>query len=121
MATRLSTADRDDLLRRVAAERARAARRATELTSAFDAVAEAVALAPPDDEHDPEGATVGFERAQIAALLDRARSQVAELDRVAGQLHAGTLGDCARCGRSIGLERLRARPTATHCIACAAR
>lgn len=120
MPSELSAADRRDLLERVVAERDRVAARADELAAAFAAIVEAAALAPPDDEHDPEGATVGFERAQTAALLDRARVQLAELDAAAGRLVAGNAGPCASCGRPIGVERLRARPATMQCIACAA-
>jgi DnaK suppressor protein len=116
----LSVADRRVLLDRITAERDRVAVRAAELADAFDAIASAAALAPPDDEHDPEGATVGFERAQTAALLDRARGQLVELDRAAARLRDDTAGACAGCGRPIGVARLQARPTATRCVACAA-
>ena len=119
MPSELSETDRRDLLERITAERGRVAARAGQLAAAFDAIAETAALAPPDDEHDPEGATVGFERAQTAALLDRARAQVAELDAAAERLRTGTYGTCSSCARPIGIARLHARPTATRCIACA--
>jgi DnaK suppressor protein len=73
-----------------------------------------------DDEHDPEGATIAFERAQTAALLDRTEHRITELDRALDRLAAGTYGTCAVCGRPIGADRLAARPDATTCIACAA-
>jgi DnaK suppressor protein len=69
-----------------------------------------------DDEHDPEGATLGWERQQAAALLadaeaDRAAA-LAALERVA----AGTYGVCEVCGREIPAARLEARPAATRCV-----
>ena len=72
-----------------------------------------------DDEHDPEGATIAFERAQTAALLDRTEHRIGELDRALERIADGTYGACAVCGRPIGAERLAARPDATTCIACA--
>ena len=72
-----------------------------------------------DDEHDPEGATIAFERAQTAALLDRTEHRITELDRALQRLAEGTYGTCAVCGRPIGADRLAARPDATTCIACA--
>jgi len=33
-----------------------------------------------DDEHDPEGVTIAFERAQVAANLQRARTRLEDLD-----------------------------------------
>jgi DnaK suppressor protein len=74
-----------------------------------------------DDEHDPEGATIGFERAQAAALLAGAEEQVREVDAALGRLSDGTYTDCVDCGRSIGAERLTARPTANRCVSCASR
>src|SRR5680860_1437898 len=46
------------------------------------------------DEHDPDGATVAFERAQVAALLTAARAQQSDLDSALDRLRHG-LG-CAR-------------------------
>jgi len=74
-----------------------------------------------DDEHDPEGSTIAFERAQMLALLDRARAELDELDAAERRLAAGTFGRCVRCGGAIGDERLAARPAAGTCVACAAR
>jgi RNA polymerase-binding transcription factor DksA len=74
-----------------------------------------------DDEHDPEGSTIAFERAQVLALLERARAELAELAAAEQRLAAGTYGRCVRCGGAIGDERLAARPAAQVCIACAVR
>ena len=74
-----------------------------------------------DDEHDPEGATIAFERAQIEALLDQSRRHLSELDRSLRQLEEGAYGRCETCGDPIAPERLAARPTASTCITCAAR
>jgi DnaK suppressor protein len=108
----------DHLAVRVAADRdrtvARIAALERDLAALFDATEDA-----PDDEHDPEGATIGFERAQVTALLADARRQLAELDEVADRVAAGTYGTCEACGRPIGTERLEARPTARRCVRCA--
>ena len=72
-----------------------------------------------DDEHDPEGATIAFERAQLAALLDQARARLADLDTALERVDAGSYGRCERCGGAIGAERLEARPAARTCISCA--
>lgn len=74
-----------------------------------------------DDEHDPEGATVAFERQHVAALLDQARAHLAALDAALGKLAAGRYETCDGCGGPIGDERLAARPAALTCIRCAAR
>jgi len=74
-----------------------------------------------DDEHDPEGSTIAFERAQVATLIDRTRSAGADLARALARLEAGTHGTCETCGAPIGAGRLAARPDARTCITCAAR
>jgi DnaK suppressor protein len=71
-----------------------------------------------DDEHDPEGATIGFERAQAQALLDQAVAGLAEIDAAVAREAAGTYGRCLDCGRPIGAERLAARPAASRCVGC---
>ena len=101
------------------AERQRAAARAAGLRRDLDAIVEAAALDPPDDEHDPEGSTVGFERALVIDLLAQAEADVAALDLALAAVDAGTYGACQGCGGPIGGERLAAHPTARHCVACA--
>jgi DnaK suppressor protein len=72
-----------------------------------------------DDEHDPEGSTIAFERAQLTAVLDAARQRVADLNLALRRLDDGTYGICERCGRPIPAERLAARPSARTCVGCA--
>ena len=73
-----------------------------------------------DDEHDPEGATVAFERQHVAALLDRARAHLEAIDAALRKVDAGSYEICDICGRPIGAERLAARPAALTCVRCAA-
>jgi DnaK suppressor protein len=103
------------------AERAHAQRRITALQREFDGIAEAAGSAGTDDEHDPEGATLAYERQHAAALLGQAREQLAAIDAALGRLEAGRYGVCERCGQPIGDDRLAARPAALTCIGCAAR
>ena len=74
-----------------------------------------------DDEHDPEGATVAFERQHVAALLDRARAHLEAIDAASRKLESGSYEICDICGRPIAAERLAARPAAMTCVRCAAR
>jgi len=109
--------------RRLAAAREDALGRIAALSREFDDIVAASAShlsgTATDDEHDPEGATIAFERAQVAALLDAARDRLVALDRALDRLQGGGYGTCERCGRPIGTERLAARPAATTCVACA--
>ena len=92
-----------------------------ELTAELVRLAAASVDSNLDDEHDPEGATVGFERAQLSALVDRTREQLRELDAADRRLAAGGYGRCERCTEPIGDERLRALPAARLCVRCAGR
>jgi RNA polymerase-binding transcription factor DksA len=91
------------------------------LTRDFDGVVEASRSSNADDEHDPEGATIAFERAQVVALLAGARQRLAELDAALARWDAGTYGRCVGCGQPIPPQRLAVRPAADRCVACVAR
>jgi DnaK suppressor protein len=102
------------------AERARAVRQVGTLQREFTELAEAASAGGTDDEHDPEGATLAFERQHTAALLEQARQHVAAIDAAVARLEAGRYGVCERCGQPIGEGRLAARPAAATCVRCAA-
>ncbi len=72
-----------------------------------------------DDEHDPEGQTIAFERSQLATLVRQAERHLAEIDAALHRVAGGSFGRCEACGRPIGEGRLGARPTARLCIRCA--
>ncbi|HEY0716372.1 MAG TPA: TraR/DksA C4-type zinc finger protein [Streptosporangiaceae bacterium] len=72
-----------------------------------------------DDEHDPEGATIAYERQHVAALLAQAREHLTAIDEALARLDGGGYGRCEGCGQPIAPERLAARPTATRCVTCA--
>lgn len=95
--------------------------RLEELDRNFDDVVEASAASNADDEHDPEGATIGFERAQVSALRWSAERTLAEIAAARERVRLGTYGICESCGRPIAPARLEARPTATLCITCASK
>ena len=89
------------------------------LTREFDEVVAASQASNADDEHDPEGATIAFERQQVVALLEQAQRRLADVDAALARREAGDYGRCETCGRPIGAERLAARPAARTCIDCA--
>ena len=115
----LPAADRAALRRSIDADRARTTARAAALERDFANIVEVSADAVRDDEHDPEGATIAFERAQVSALLADARRHLADLDRAVARLDEPHIGICEGCGNPIALERLLARPAATRCVSCA--
>ncbi|MFL6080999.1 MAG: TraR/DksA family transcriptional regulator [Ornithinibacter sp.] len=92
--------------------RARLARTEEDLAALFAASRDSNA----DDEHDPEGQTIAYERAQLTASADAARDHLREVDAAAARLANGTYGVCEVCSRPIGVARLEARPTARTCV-----
>ncbi|MDN3357357.1 TraR/DksA C4-type zinc finger protein [Actinomadura sp. DC4] len=105
----------------LAAERTRTLERIEALNHDRDGIIDSTVSTGVDDEHDPEGATIAFERSQIESLLDQSQRHLSELDRALRQLEEGGYGTCESCGQPIAPERLAARPTASTCIACASR
>jgi DnaK suppressor protein len=69
-----------------------------------------------DDEHDPEGQTIAYERSQLAALIQGAEDHLAGIEAAMIRLKEGTYGICEVCGQPIPAARLEARPTARTCI-----
>jgi RNA polymerase-binding protein DksA len=110
---------RDDVRDVLEAERADVGGRIAELRRELDQLIQDSVGANADDEHDPEGATIAFERAQLSSVLEAAERRLAEIDRTIASLDAGTYGVCERCGQPIAAERLAARPSATTCVTCA--
>jgi DnaK suppressor protein len=74
-----------------------------------------------DDEHDPEGATVAFERQHLAALIAQARAHLAATEAALRKVDSGRYEICDICGGPIGAERLAARPASLTCVRCASR
>ncbi len=103
------------------AARERALTQVADLTSDLEQMMAASESSNADDEHDPEGATIAFERAQVGALLAQARQRFDDIEHALGLLKSGTYGRCAGCGGPIGAERLAARPAGRTCISCAGR
>jgi DnaK suppressor protein len=102
--------DREDTFKRLAG-----------LEQELTGIRESAQGANTDDEHDPEGATIAFEREHTAALISQARQHLAAIDAALERLEQGSYGRCTSCGQPIAPARLAARPTAATCISCAGR
>jgi DnaK suppressor protein len=92
-----------------------------ELERQYDDIVAASKDTSADDEHDPEGATIAFERQQLVALLEQSHQTRDDILHALTLLERGAYGVCETCGQPIGAERLEARPNARTCIRCAAR
>jgi len=89
------------------------------LQATYTDIVDAAEMSNNDDEHDPDGATVAYERAQVWALLRQARADLVALDEADRRLAAGTVDVCDDCGGAIAVERLLAIPHVRVCVACA--
>jgi DnaK suppressor protein len=103
------------------ANRAATEGRIVSLERDWSGIVESAATTGNDDEHDPEGATVAFERAQIETLIEQARAHLEEVDDALERVRTGSYGICEGCGQPIAPARLEARPFSTTCITCASR
>lgn len=103
------------------AERRTTLNRLRALSGDFDRIVESSRDSNADDEHDPEGATIAFERSQVDALIQQARTHLCEVDAALGRLSVGDYGTCEHCHRPIPQARLEARPTARKCVTCQER
>ncbi len=109
----------DTVTDRLAVERQQALDRLASLTGDYDAVVAASLDTNADDEHDPEGHTIAYERSQIGALVKQVSRHLVEIDAAAARVEDGTYGLCEVCGQPIAAARLEALPAARTCIRCA--
>ena len=110
--------EQEEVRKALAAAQERALARVASLEHEFGGIVAAVQDAGADDEHDPEGATLAFERQHVAALADAARDDMAEIQAALARLADGSYGTCQVCGARISAERLAARPAARTCVGC---
>jgi DnaK suppressor protein len=108
-----------DLLTLLEERQQRALRRRDALRSDYDDIVERSSEASRDDEHDPEGATIAFERAQVASLVSAAEQELVDVGRAVERVRSGVYDRCEVCDGAIPAERLRARPATRRCVGCA--
>jgi len=101
----------------LAADRASTQERLAGLEREFAGIVESSASANADDEHDPEGATIAFERQHLVALIEQARDHLGAIDAALRRIEDGTYGKCVDCGRPIEPARLEAVPWTPYCRA----
>ncbi|PZE64008.1 TraR/DksA C4-type zinc finger protein [Curtobacterium sp. MCBD17_021] len=99
------------------AERARATKLLADVERSMQDVSDARDGANTDDEHDPEGATLAWERGSLGAVRDDARRRIDQVDAALHRLDEGAYGRCAVGGEPIPEARLTAVPWAATCVA----
>lgn len=113
--------DEQEVARSLSADREATLTRIASMTADLEGVTAAATGSNVDDEHDPEGSTIAFEREQLAALLASARDHLKDIDAALERLSANRYGICTRCGNPISAERLAALPATQFCVTCAAQ
>ena len=109
----------DGTRERLEAARADNAAQLAALVAQHDEIVAASRDSNADDEHDPEGATIAFEREQVTALVEQLQRSRGDLERAIALHDRGGYGRCESCDGDIGAARLEARLTARTCIGCA--
>jgi DnaK suppressor protein len=101
------------------AERAAALARLLDVEAELGGIVASSVDANADDEHDPEGSTIAFERAQVIARIGQTQTHLDDLDHALARLSAGSYGVCEGCRKPIAPERLAALPAVRTCFDCA--
>ena len=109
----------DEVRSRIHIERRRVQSLVDSLTASFADLTEAAEASPPDDEHDPEGHTIAFERSQLTGRRDEYLRVISELAAAEIRLDDARSALCERCSQPIPHERRLAIPTTTLCVDCA--
>ncbi len=74
-----------------------------------------------DNFPDPtDRASLEGDRNLLLRIRDRERKLIAKIDEAIQRIEDGTYGKCEYCGGPIAVDRLKARPVTTACIACKA-
>jgi RNA polymerase-binding transcription factor DksA len=77
-------------------------------------------LALPLDADSSERAVEVEDEVSLAGQALLIEREIASVRRALERITNGTYGECVRCGATIALARLDARPEAALCIGCAA-
>jgi RNA polymerase-binding transcription factor DksA len=112
--------DLDAAAERLHNEREEVRDRLASMTTDLEYLVAASVNSNADDEHDPEGQTIAFERSQLSALIQSAQAHLARIDGAVLRLQQGSYGICDVCGMPLPAARLEARPTAQTCVQHAA-
>ncbi|MDO8733234.1 MAG: TraR/DksA C4-type zinc finger protein [Actinomycetota bacterium] len=108
--------DVDAVAQRLREERDEVSARLATMIKSLESLFAASVDSNADDEHDPEGQTIAYERAQLSALIRAARLQMSAIETATARVEKGTYGICDVCLEQIPGARLEARPTAQTCV-----
>ncbi len=115
----VNASDERRLREAIEAERLRIADQVASLEQSFAGIVDGTELTSNDDEHDPEGTTIAYERAQVSALLRQGLDDLHSLEQALERVENGTALTCESCGGPIAVERVLALPMTRLCVTCA--
>lgn len=109
----------DERVERLGRMRGELVARLVALGASRDQIVEAARGANVDDEHDPEGATIAFEREQLSALSRGTTAQLAQVEAALSRLAEGRYGVCEVCGEAIPEKGPAGGPAHGHAVRAA--
>ncbi len=115
----MTATDFSDLVavaQRLREERSDVIARLATMTADLESVFAASVDSNADDEHDPEGQTIAYERAQLSALIGVAQEHLSAIEAATARLEQGSYGICEECRQPIPTARLEVRLTARTCV-----
>lgn len=77
-----------------------------------------IELAKTERGDEVDQATSNRDRELLLKLKGRQTFFLKKVDAAVERIKVGNFGECSECDNDILLDRLYARPTATHCISC---
>ncbi len=72
-------------------------------------------------DHMADQGSATFARELDMTLEEQARQNLEQIDHALGRIADGSYGICARCGKTIPVERLEAVPETELCLSCKER
>jgi RNA polymerase-binding transcription factor DksA len=112
--------DLEAVAQRLREERAEVSARLATMTKDLESVIAASVDSNADDEHDPEGQTIAYERSRLSALIRAAQEHLSGIEQATSRLEQDSYGTCEVCLQPIPAARLEARPIARTCVQHAA-
>ena len=88
------------------------------LRNAADTIENEIELSKDDMADEADLASVLIDQSLSLRLRGRERTLIEKIDHALERIEEGDFGICVVCGDDINVERLRARPVTTMCIAC---
>ena len=117
----MTDAERQTYRDAIVGSRIRTAEQIDSLRESFRDIVSSSESTSTDDEHDPEGATIAYERAQVASLIRKSTDELASLDLALSRIDGDELLNCENCQGDIALSACSRCPTCAPAFSVPAR